>query len=157
MHAGFLPRLRVGLPENRDNARFLGRKRTFKTCASGLWVNSRSQQFVNHLARFERWDRAAGVVEEVERRVNAQHVVHRVMDVGRGDGAVLGDFASFEVCQLSSEVLRTTIDVLERCELRASDAIHVASAIEAKASKFASSDTKQIAAAKKFNLTIHSV
>ena len=71
--------------------------------------------------------------------------------------AAIEDFASFEVCQLSPEVLKTTITILEHSELRAADALHVASAIEAKVSRFVSSDTKQIAAAKKFNLTVDSV
>ena len=70
--------------------------------------------------------------------------------------AVLEDFASFEVCQLSSEVLNTTIAVLEDSRLRAADAIHVASAVEAKVSRFVSSDAKQIEAAKKFKLTVDS-
>lgn len=71
--------------------------------------------------------------------------------------AALEDVASFEVCQLSPEVLRTTLTILEHSELRAADALHVASAIEAKASRFVSSDTKQIATAKKFNLTVEPV
>ena len=69
--------------------------------------------------------------------------------------AMVEDMAFFEVCQLSPEVLRTTVDILERCELRAADAIHVASAIEAKTSRFVSSDAKQIEAAKKFELTVN--
>ena len=71
--------------------------------------------------------------------------------------AAIEDFASFEVCQLLPEVLKTTIMILEHSELRAADALHVASAIEAKASRFVSSDAKQIAAAKKFNLIVDSV
>ncbi len=71
--------------------------------------------------------------------------------------AALEDFAAFEVCQLSSEVLRTTIHILEHSELRAADALHVASAINAKVSRFVSSDAKQIITAKEFNLTVDSV
>ncbi len=71
--------------------------------------------------------------------------------------AALEDFAAFEVCQLSSEVLRTTIHILEHSELRAADALHVASAINAKVSRFVSSDTKQTLTAKEFNLTVESV
>ena len=71
--------------------------------------------------------------------------------------AAIEDFASFEVCQLSPEVLKTTITILEHSELRAADALHVASAIEAKASRFVSSDARQIAVAKKFNLTVDSI
>ena len=71
--------------------------------------------------------------------------------------AALEDFSAFDVCQLTPEVLRTTIHVLEHSELRAADAMHVASAISTKASRFVSSDAKQIITAKKFNLTVDSV
>ncbi len=67
------------------------------------------------------------------------------------------DFALFDVCQLSPEALKTTITVLEHSELRAADALHVASAIEAKAARFVSGDAKQIATAKEFSLTVESV
>lgn len=69
--------------------------------------------------------------------------------------AAIEDVSLFEVCQLSSEVLRTTIDVLEHSELRAVDALHVACAIESKVSRFVSSDKKQLLTAKKFNLKTH--
>ena len=71
--------------------------------------------------------------------------------------AAVEDFAAFEVCQLSPEVLKTSIAILEGTDSRAMDALHVASAIEAKASRFISSDARQIAAAKKFGLTIEQV
>lgn len=71
--------------------------------------------------------------------------------------AAIEDFAAFEVCQLSAEVLRTTIHVLEHSELRAADALHVASAINAKVSRFVSSDAKQVVTAKEFNLAVESV
>ena len=71
--------------------------------------------------------------------------------------AVIEDFSMFEVCQLSSGILRTCVTVLENTELRASDAIHVASAIETKVAVFVSSDKKQILAAKKFKLMVNSV
>jgi predicted nucleic acid-binding protein len=68
--------------------------------------------------------------------------------------ALIADFELFEVCQLSPEVLERSVIVLEHTQLRAMDALHVASAIEAKASRFVSSDIRQAAAAKKFNLTV---
>jgi len=71
--------------------------------------------------------------------------------------AVLEDFAGFEACQLLPEVVGTTVTILEQCDLRASDAIHVASALETKAARFVSSDARQIAAAKKFKLAVHAV
>ena len=67
------------------------------------------------------------------------------------------DFATFQICQLSPEVIRTCIALLERADLRAMDALHVACAIEAKAALFVSSDERQLAAAKKFKLTIKPV
>ena len=71
--------------------------------------------------------------------------------------AVLEDFVGFEICQLTPEVLKTTIHILEHSQLRASDAIHVASAIHAKVNRFVSSAAKQILTAKEFNLTVDSV
>ena len=71
--------------------------------------------------------------------------------------AAIDDFASFDVCQISSEVLKKTIAVLERSDLRAADALHVASAIEAKASRFVSSDDRQVVAARKLGLNVESV
>ena len=70
--------------------------------------------------------------------------------------AVIQDFLAFEVCQLSSEVMKRSIDVLEQTQLRTLDALHVASAIEAGVDQFISSDIRQIAAAKKFNLKVGS-
>jgi uncharacterized protein len=71
--------------------------------------------------------------------------------------AALEDFAAFEVCPLSPEVLKTGIAVLEQTDLRAADALHVASAIETKVARFISSDARQIAAAKKFSLAVDPV
>lgn len=51
------------------------------------------QQFVNHSAGFQRGDRAAGMVQEVDVRVDAEDVEHRVMDVRGGDRTVLRGFA----------------------------------------------------------------
>ena len=67
------------------------------------------------------------------------------------------DFTSFEVCQVSAEVLKRSITILEHTELRAADAVHVASAMEMKVDIFISGDKKQILAAKKFNLMVNSV
>lgn len=71
--------------------------------------------------------------------------------------AAIEDFAAFEVCQILPEVLKTSIAVLEHTDSRAMDALHVASAIESKVSRFISSDARQIAAAKKFGLTVDAV
>ena len=71
--------------------------------------------------------------------------------------SAIEDFSAFQVCQLTPEVINRSITLLEHVELRAMDALHVACAIEAKASLFVSSDTRQNAAAKKFSLTINPV
>ena len=76
---------------------------------------------------------------------------------GQCKRAVIEDFTSFDVCQISGEVLRTSIQILERTDLRAMDALHVACAIQAKASCFVSSDVRQTAAAKKFGLSVEAV
>lgn len=71
--------------------------------------------------------------------------------------AVIEDFTSFEVCQLSGDVLRRSIQILEHTDLRAMDALHVACAIEAKIACFVSSDARQTAAAKKFGLVVEEI
>ena len=58
---------------------------------------------------------------------------------------------------MSSEVINRSIVLLEHVELLAMEALHVACAIEVKASLFVSSDKRQLAAAKKFSLTVNPV
>ena len=70
---------------------------------------------------------------------------------------VCSDFTFFEICQLSDPVLAKAMAVLEESPLRASDAIHIASALEVKADRFISGDSRQMEAAKKFDLAIGSV
>ena len=69
--------------------------------------------------------------------------------------SAIEDFTTFQICQLSLEVIRTCVTLLEHADLRAMDALHIACAIEAKASLFVSSDERQLAAAKKFKLIIN--
>lgn len=71
--------------------------------------------------------------------------------------AVIDDFAAFDVYPLSPEITKATMDILERSDLRAADAIHVACAMEAKAIRFISSDVRQIKAAKDLHLKVESV
>lgn len=71
--------------------------------------------------------------------------------------SAIEDFSSFQICQLSPEVIKRSISLLERTELRAMDALHIACAIEAKVSLFVSSDERQNLAAQKFNLKIKSI
>ena len=51
------------------------------------------QQFLNDRPRFQRWNGAAAVVQEVDVRIDTQQMKHRVVNVGGGDRAVLRDFA----------------------------------------------------------------
>ena len=67
------------------------------------------------------------------------------------------DFSAFQVCQLSSEVIRRSIILLENAELRILDALQLACAIETKESVFVSSDKRQLTAAKKFSLRVNPV
>lgn len=71
--------------------------------------------------------------------------------------AVLEEFEAFDVCPLSPEVLGTTVHILERCELRASDAIHVASAVHMKADRFVTGDLRQLSSANQFRLKTEKV
>ena len=71
--------------------------------------------------------------------------------------SAIEDFSSFEVRQLSPEVIRRSIILLENAELRTLNALQLACAIETKESVFVSSDKRQNAAAEKFSLKINPV
>ena len=71
--------------------------------------------------------------------------------------SAIEDFSAFEICQLSSGVIRRSIILLENAELRTLDALQLACAIETKESVFVSSDKRQNAAAEKFSLKINPV
>ena len=71
--------------------------------------------------------------------------------------SAIEDFSAFEICQLSPEVIRRSIFLLENAELRTLDALQLACVIDTKGSVFVSSDKRQNAAAKKFSLTTNPV
>lgn len=71
--------------------------------------------------------------------------------------STIEDFSSFEMRQLSPEVIRRSIILLENAELRTLDALQLACAIETKESVFVSSDKRQNVAAEKFSLKINPV
>ena len=56
--------------------------------------------------------------------------------------SIIEDFSAFEVCQLSPEVIKRSIMLLENAELRTLDALQLACAIETKGSVFVSSDKR---------------
>lgn len=57
---------------------------------------------------------------------------------------ILNEFKQFTVCVLSERVQVLSIQLLERFDLKAMDALHLASAQEVKADLFVSSDARQI-------------
>jgi predicted nucleic acid-binding protein len=67
------------------------------------------------------------------------------------------DFGNAAVVALSAEVLERTARCLEIAPLRASDAIHVASAIEAGVDRFVSADRRQCKAARAMGLRVELV
>jgi len=67
------------------------------------------------------------------------------------------DFTNATVVALSGPILDTTVRCLEASALRASDAIHVASAVEAGVDRFVSADRQQCEAARAMGLTVEEV
>jgi len=67
------------------------------------------------------------------------------------------DFGNATVVALAGGVLATSVRCLERARLRASDAVHVASALEAGADRFVSADRGQCWAARAFGLHVEEV
>jgi predicted nucleic acid-binding protein len=62
------------------------------------------------------------------------------------------NLASVSVCNLMPEVLQRAVSVLEKCPLRALDALHIASAVECQADIFVSCDQRQLDAARENGL-----
>lgn len=65
---------------------------------------------------------------------------------------ILDDLADAEICEISIDVMKRTIALLETNPLRAADAIQVACAQVYEADVFASADRRQLAAARKLEL-----
>jgi uncharacterized protein len=73
-------------------------------------------------------------------------------DYRRMKGDAMADLVDVDICQITSEVLGSTIALLESHPLRAMDAIHVACALNVKPDVFMSADHRQIASACKAGL-----
>ena len=73
-------------------------------------------------------------------------------DYSRAKQRLAQDVRDAEIINLTPEVIQTGIELLEAHPLRTLDALHVACAIAWEADLFASSDHRQIAAAKKAGL-----
>ena len=70
---------------------------------------------------------------------------------------LLEDIRDADIIDLTTEVVRQSIPLLEAHPLRAIDALHVASALVWKAERFISSDERQLAVAKKAGLKVQAV
>jgi predicted nucleic acid-binding protein len=66
----------------------------------------------------------------------------------------MADIADALICDLTPEVMRSTIIALENNLLRAMDAIHIGSALTLKADLFVSADSRQCAAAEQAGLRV---
>jgi len=69
----------------------------------------------------------------------------------------LNDMRDADLLPLSTSIVDRTIALLEKSPLRASDAVHVASALDWRCDLFVSGDERQIAAARKAGLATHKV
>ena len=67
---------------------------------------------------------------------------------------LMADIADAAICDLTPEVMRSTIVALENNVLRGMDAIHIGSALTLKADLFVSADARQCAAAGQAGLRV---
>lgn len=67
---------------------------------------------------------------------------------------LMADIADAAICDLTPEVMRSTIIALENNVLRGMDAIHIGSALVLKADMFVSADSRQCAAAEQAGLRV---
>jgi uncharacterized protein len=65
---------------------------------------------------------------------------------------VAADLGDVDICQITSQILDTTIPLLETHPLRSTDALHVACALAIKPDIFVSADRRQLLAARKAGL-----
>lgn len=67
---------------------------------------------------------------------------------------ILKEFEGFSICAVTPHVISRSLQLLERYELRAMDAIHLACAQEMKAQIFVSADIRQTSIARKMKFEI---
>lgn len=67
---------------------------------------------------------------------------------------LMADIADAVICDLTPEVMRSTITALEKNILRGMDAIHIGSALTLKADVFVSADARQCSAAEQTGLRV---
>jgi hypothetical protein len=90
------------------------------------------------------------VVSALNRRVR-EHLLTPIQ-YRQAKQRLLDDVRDADIIQLTSPVLGSAIRVLEASPVRAMDAIHIACALEWEADVFASADTRQLTAARRFGL-----
>ena len=66
----------------------------------------------------------------------------------------MADIGDIDICQITAEVLASTVSLLEDHPLRAMDALHVACALNYGADVFVSADHRQLTAARKAGLKV---
>ena len=70
---------------------------------------------------------------------------------------LIGDLAQATIAQIAPPLISRTVEILERTELRALDAIHVATALDYECDLFVSADLKQCRAGRKMGLNIERI
>ncbi len=90
------------------------------------------------------------IISALNRRVREKRL--RLEDYAAIKGHVIDDVRDAQIVNLTPDVIRTAISLLETSPLRAMDALHIASALEWRADLFVSSDRRQTAAAEKAGL-----
>ena len=90
------------------------------------------------------------VFSALNRRLREQKLTQQQYDEAKN--RLLGEVDDAVIINLTSPVIATCIDLLERNPIRAMDALHIACAIQWDAELFVSADESQIAAAKKAGL-----
>lgn len=90
------------------------------------------------------------IISALNRRLREKRLTRQ--DYSQAKQRLAQDVRDADIINLTPEVLQTGIELLEPTPLRTIDALHIACAIAWKADLFASSDHRQIAAAKKAGL-----
>ncbi|MDP2826673.1 MAG: type II toxin-antitoxin system VapC family toxin [Sulfuritalea sp.] len=69
-------------------------------------------------------------------------------------GEAIADLEDADICQITPEILASVVSLLEEHPLRATDALHLACALNYQPDAFVSADQRQLSAARKAGLKI---
>jgi len=95
------------------------------------------------------------IISALNRRLREGRLTRQ--EYAQAKRCIASDVRDADIVNLTPEIVQLSIDVLEDHPLRAMDAIHVASALAWEADTFASSDLRQVTAAKAAGLRTESV